>query len=173
MIYEYFTISSLRTKRLYYAFQDISDNVIFMEHYNDSYFNNVICYNRSYYINSFTFECKSVYLKPTYMQWNSNLEKNIYMVLELPNNAYNRFALFFGFLDFVKMCHVCVFNWYVLILRAILFLMFLWDDKIYLNVISVHIDMSNAFDKIWHDGIIIKLNQNGMSGNFHIVLNGQ
>ena len=46
--------------------------------------------------------------------------------------------------------------------------------------------MSKAFDKVWHDGIIFKLTQNGISGNLlkllrdflserrqHVVLNGQ
>ena len=31
---------------------------------------------------------------------------------------------------------------------------------------SVFIDISKAFDKVWHDGLIFKLKQNGISGNF-------
>ena len=31
---------------------------------------------------------------------------------------------------------------------------------------SVFIDTSKAFDKVWHDGLIFKLKQNGISGNF-------
>ena len=32
------------------------------------------------------------------------------------------------------------------------------------------LDISKAFDKVWHDGIIFKLTQNGMSGNSLILL---
>ena len=51
---------------------------------------------------------------------------------------------------------------------------------------SVLIDISKAFDKVWHDNIIFKLTQNGISGNLlnllhnllnerkqRVVLNGQ
>ena len=34
-----------------------------------------------------------------------------------------------------------------------------------LEVRSVFLDISKAFDKVWHDGIIYKLTQNGISGN--------
>ena len=33
------------------------------------------------------------------------------------------------------------------------------------DVRSVFIDISTAFNKVWHDGIIFKLKQNGTSGN--------
>ena len=55
-----------------------------------------------------------------------------------------------------------------------------------LEVRSVFPDVSKAFDKVWHDGIIFKLTQNGISGNLlnlsrdflndrkqRVVLNGQ
>ena len=55
-----------------------------------------------------------------------------------------------------------------------------------LEVRSVFLDISKAFDKVWHDGIIYKLTQNGISGNLlnlledflkerkqRIVLNGE
>ena len=35
-----------------------------------------------------------------------------------------------------------------------------------LEVRSVFLDISKAFDKMWHDGIIFKLTQNGVSGAF-------
>ena len=54
------------------------------------------------------------------------------------------------------------------------------------DVRSVFLDISNAFDKVWHDGLIFKLKQNGISGNLlnllsnflrnrkqRVVLNGQ
>ena len=34
-----------------------------------------------------------------------------------------------------------------------------------LEVRSVFLDISKAFDEVWHDGIIFKLIQNGISGN--------
>ena len=33
------------------------------------------------------------------------------------------------------------------------------------EVKSVFLDITKAFDKVWHDGIIYKLTQNGISGN--------
>ena len=55
-----------------------------------------------------------------------------------------------------------------------------------LEVRSVFLDISKAFDKVWHDGIIFKLTQNGISANLlhllrdflnerkqRVVLNGQ
>ena len=55
-----------------------------------------------------------------------------------------------------------------------------------LEVRSVFLDISKAFNKVWHDGIIFKLTQNGISGNLlnllrdflndrkqRVVLNGQ
>ena len=55
-----------------------------------------------------------------------------------------------------------------------------------LEVRSVFLDISKAFDKVWHDGIIYKLTQNVISGNLlnllgdflkeikqRVVLNGQ
>ena len=34
------------------------------------------------------------------------------------------------------------------------------------EVCSVFFDMSKAFDKVWHKGLIFKLKQSGISGNF-------
>ena len=34
-----------------------------------------------------------------------------------------------------------------------------------LEVIRVFLDISKTFDKVWHDGIILNLTQNGISGN--------
>ena len=55
-----------------------------------------------------------------------------------------------------------------------------------LEVRSVFLNISKAFDKVWHDGIVFQLTQNGMSGNLlqplrnflnerkqWVVLNGQ
>ena len=33
------------------------------------------------------------------------------------------------------------------------------------EVSGVFLDISKAFDKVWHDGIILKLTRNGISGN--------
>ena len=37
--------------------------------------------------------------------------------------------------------------------------------EVVLAVRNVFLDISKAFDKVWHDGIIYKLTQNGISGN--------
>ena len=55
-----------------------------------------------------------------------------------------------------------------------------------LEVRSIFFDIAKAFDKVWHDGIILKLTQNGVSGNLlnllreflnerkqRVILNGQ
>ena len=33
------------------------------------------------------------------------------------------------------------------------------------EVRGVFVDISKAFDKVWHEGLLLKLNQNGISGN--------
>ena len=38
------------------------------------------------------------------------------------------------------------------------------------EVRSIFLDISKAFDKVWHDGIIFKLEQNGISGKLHKLL---
>ena len=43
-------------------------------------------------------------------------------------------------------------------------------DGVY-EVRGVFLDISKAFDKVWHDGIIFKLKQNDISGALHKLLN--
>ena len=42
-------------------------------------------------------------------------------------------------------------------------------DDVY-EVRSVFLDMSKSFDKVWHNGLIIKLQENAISGNLLNVL---
>ena len=39
-----------------------------------------------------------------------------------------------------------------------------FDDSSCLEVRSVYLDMSKAFDKVWHEGLLFKLKQNGIDG---------
>ena len=39
------------------------------------------------------------------------------------------------------------------------------EDPKSLEVRAVFLDISKAFDKVWHDGLIFKLKQNGISGS--------
>ena len=40
-----------------------------------------------------------------------------------------------------------------------------FDSTKSFEVRTVFLDISKAFDKVWHDGLIFKLGQNGISGN--------
>ena len=45
-----------------------------------------------------------------------------------------------------------------------------FDDKNCLEVRSVYLDMSKAFDKVWHEGMVFKLKQNGIDGKLLTLL---
>ena len=45
-----------------------------------------------------------------------------------------------------------------------------FDDNSCLEVRSVYLDMSKAFDKVWHEGLIHKLKQNGIEGKLLALL---
>ena len=51
-----------------------------------------------------------------------------------------------------------------------------YDCHPMINFRGVFLDISKAFDKVWHDGIILKLESYSVEGkllNFKVVLNGQ
>ena len=51
-----------------------------------------------------------------------------------------------------------------------------YDCHPMINIRGVFLDISKAFDKVWHDGIILKLESYSVEGkllNFKVVLNGQ
>ena len=39
-----------------------------------------------------------------------------------------------------------------------------------LKVRGIFLDISKAFDKVWHDGLVFKLHQNGISGKMIYIL---
>ena len=41
-----------------------------------------------------------------------------------------------------------------------------------LEVYGIYLDISKALDKVWHDGIIFKLHQNGICGEMINILGG-
>ena len=45
-----------------------------------------------------------------------------------------------------------------------------FENRNSLEVRAVFLDISKAFDKVWHDGLIIKLKQNGISGSLFKLL---
>ena len=45
-----------------------------------------------------------------------------------------------------------------------------FEDRNSLEVRAVFLDISKAFDKVWHDGLIFKLKQNGISGSLFKLL---
>ena len=65
---------------------------------------------------------------------------------------------------FAQVIHVLT-NYFQLLMTYFHLFMTPFDCNSSLETHGVFLDISKAFDRVWHDGLIFKLKQNGVSGN--------
>ena len=65
---------------------------------------------------------------------------------------------------FAQVIHVFT-NYFQLLMTYFHLFMTPFDCNSSLETHGVFLDISKAFDRVWHDGLIFKLKQNGVSGN--------
>ena len=106
-----------------------------------------------------------IHKKGTNKHWKTTVQCCYYLFMGkfLKDNVQSNFLLKINsFLPVILVLNRAILNKSTTIYYAWIYSSFLEG----LKVRSDFLDISNVFDKVWHNGIILKLIQNGISGNF-------
>ena len=168
-LYSYLNANNLITKNLYSYLN--ANNLITKNLYRYLNANNLITNNLYSYLNANNLITNNLY---SYLNANNLITKNLYSYLN-GNNLITKNQSGFRPGDSTTNQLLYLVNE---IHEA-------FEDPKSLEVRTVFLDISKAFDKVWHDGLILKLKQNGISDRLiklfeiylhnrkqHVVLNG-